>query len=427
MMAVSTMQSVPPAREPEAPALAQLDEAARVRMAADVTTAPDALRALAQDEAIMVRASLALNPAAPPQLTQVIAHDPDDRVRALLGQRLAMLLPSLPPPQRDELGAHALAILSLLAADTAIRVRAAIASVVKDMQCVPHALVMQLAQDKAASVSEPIIHFSPLLSDADLLALIAAPSGGHTITAIARRPGLSACIADAIADSHDNRAIISLLENHSAAVHEATLDGLIAKAATQRSWHTPLIRRPVLSAVAASALSEIVSASLLAELAQRSDLPAEITGDLATRLRLALAVDLVAPPGNAMPVEPDGHVLITNEIGPSGRLTEETLIAAGRRGEARLCTALLAHAAHVAPSVVERAAALRSAKGLVSLVWQADFSMRAAGVLQTLLLRLPPDEVLHPAPDGRFPLTPEEMRWQIEFLTRIGRTTERRG
>ncbi len=427
-MTTSISQKDAPARETMLEDLSGLDEATRVRLAADIKTAPDRLRALERDEAVMVRASLALNPAAPPQLTEAIAHDPDDRVRALLGQRLAMLLPSLPASQRDELSLQAIAILTKLAADTAIRVRAAIASVVKDMQCVPHALVVQLAQDKAASVAEPVIHFSPLLSDEDLLALIAAPSGGHTITAIARRPGLSACIADAIAASHDNRAITNLLENQSAAVSEATLDGLITHAAEQKSWHAPLIRRPILSAAAASALSEFVSASLLAELSQRSDLPVELSGELSTRLRRVLAVDMMPPPPQSrMTTPPEEQVLMTGDMTHAGRITEDTLLVAGRRGEARLCTALLAHAAHVPHSVVERCATLRSAKGLISLVWQADFSMRAAGVLQTLLLRLSPEEVLHPTANGGFPLTPEEMRWQIEFLTRIGRTGERRG
>jgi hypothetical protein len=61
---------------------------------------------------------------------------------------------------------------------------------------------------------------------------------------------------------------------------------------------------------------------------------------------------------------------------------------------------------------------LRSAKGVVSLVWRAGFSMRAAEPLQALLGRVPPWSVLHATPDGGFPLTTNEMRWQIEFLTR---------
>lgn len=86
-----------------------------------------------------------------------------------------------------------------------------------------------------------------------------------------------------------------------------------------------------------------------------------------------------------------------------------------------MVTALIAVAADVPASVVDRAATLRSAKGLVSLVWKAGFSMRTAGPLQTLLARLAPETVLRATPSGGFPLAVEEMRWQIDFLTRMGR------
>jgi hypothetical protein len=94
-----------------------------------------------------------------------------------------------------------------------------------------------------------------------------------------------------------------------------------------------------------------------------------------------------------------------------------------RRVEARRATAaaLLAVAAGMPISVVDRASSLRSAKGLVSLVWQAGFTMRVAVALQTLLARTAPEAVLTAGPSGGFPLAIEEMRWQLEFLGRMGR------
>jgi hypothetical protein len=103
------------------------------------------------------------------------------------------------------------------------------------------------------------------------------------------------------------------------------------------------------------------------------------------------------------------------------RLDEAAVLAAAQRGEARLCTAMLALAAEVAPTVVDRAATLRSAKGIVSLIWKAGFSMRLAGPLQVLLCRVSPGAVLRGGEGGNFPLTNEEMRWQLEFLQRTER------
>ena len=72
-------------------------------------------------------------------------------------------------------------------------------------------------------------------------------------------------------------------------------------------------------------------------------------------------------------------------------------------------------------SVVDRAASLRSAKGMVSLVWQAGFTMRARGGAADVA-RAPGARrsVLTAGPGGGFPLAVEEMRWQLEFLARMG-------
>jgi hypothetical protein len=54
-------------------------------------------------------------------------------------------------------------------------------------------------------------------------------------------------------------------------------------------------------------------------------------------------------------------------------------------------------------SVVDRAATLRSAKGLVSLAWKAGFTMRSGMAVQSVLARLAPDTILMPGPGGGFP------------------------
>ena len=86
-----------------------------------------------------------------------------------------------------------------------------------------------------------------------------------------------------------------------------------------------------------------------------------------------------------------------------------------------MATALLAVAADVPVSVVDRAATLRSAKALVSLVWRAGFSMQVAGPLQSLLARAAARARAARRLRRHFPLAVEEMRWQIDFLMRMGR------
>ena len=397
------------------------DEHTRVRLGAASDTAPDLLLALAADPRLTVRAAVAMNAAATAQVDSLLAGDADERVRTLLARKLAGLLPDLPSSQRNWLEDTALATLAQLVEDTASRVRAAIADALKDMPHAPRALILRLAQDSEMAVFDPVVRLSPLLSEADLLALMARPGSAATATAIARRAGLPAAVADAIAASADTGAIARLLENPSAAIREATLDGLVARATAHETWHQPLVRRPALSPQAARALSDIVATQLLAELASRADLPPDLAAELHTRLASRLTPE--GPPAATPRAEPDiaDAMAAAHALYADGSLDEDALLAAIERGEARTATALLAVAAGVPASVVDRAATLRSTKGLVALVWTAGFTMRSATPLQSLLARIAPAATLKATAKGAFPLSTEEMRWQIEFLGRMGR------
>ena len=406
---------------PTAPADTNLlDESERIRLAANNGASFTALHNLALDPAVMVRATVAMNASASSSLFTVLANDPDDRVRALLGRRLAALLPSLSAEDRAQLREHAVTTLLGLVNDEAERVRLAISDVIKDVPGVPHRLIVRLAHDISIAVAEPVIRLSPVLTDQDLLELVAAPPTPASVIAVARRPGLAAMVAASISECSNNDAIGALLGNRSAAISEQTLDRLIERAAQHAEWQASLVRRPRLSQHATKALAQIVTGQMLNELAERADLPADLAQDLARRIEPAVnGRDTQGQPQDAPTL--DQAARMVQEIAKSGQLTEDALIAAARRGELRLCTALLAASAGVAAEVVDRASRLRSAKGLISLVWRAGYTMRAAGPVQTVLARLPPDSVLHPTEHGDFPLTPEEMRWQVEFLTRIGR------
>jgi hypothetical protein len=235
-----------------------------------------------------------------------------------------------------------------------------------------------------------------------------------------------------------------MLLNHSAQIRESTLDALIARAADRVGWHAPLVRRPKLSARAAEALSRIVADTLLGELASRADLSEAVTAELHARLTARLLLPPVPQPSAATPyaappadapsrtdaATPSDSPTTTDAATPTnalsearararaGRLTETDLVAVASRGEAHLAAAMLAVAADVPLAVVERVATLRSAKGVVSLVWKAGFKMRLAIPLQLLLARLGPGTLLAASPSGGFPLAVEEMRWQLEFLAR---------
>jgi uncharacterized protein (DUF2336 family) len=395
------------------------DEAARVRLGAGAGTKADVLIELADDPSVTVRAALALNTAAPAKVNDDLASDRDERVRILLARKLAALAPGLSAVDQARLYQETWHTLEALVADEAVRVRAVIADAIKELPNAPRELIHQLARDSDASVCDPVIRLSPLLTTEDLLALVAMAPAAGTVLAVARRANLEPAVSDAIAATADVAAIGALLANPSAQIREATLDALVARSVDHPDWHEPLVRRPSLPPRAARMLSEIVATHLLAQLATRADLASALAEELRRRIAARLALSALEP---LAPLETTSEEALAqaHALATRGELVEECLLAAARRGEVRYATALLAVAARTPVSVVDRASSLRSAKGLVSLVWKAGFTMQVAVALQTLLARLAPDAVLIAGPAGSFPLAVEEMRWQLEFLDRMG-------
>jgi len=389
-------------------------EAARVRLGASPCTSEGMLLALALDPLVTVRAAVAMNPAVPHGVVQELASDPDERVRVLLARKVASELPGLSGAEQERLRDQALVALATLVEDEAVRVRAALADVLKDMPEAPRELILRLAHDTAVPVSEPIIRLSPLLDSGDLLALLAAPPHEAAAVAVARRAELPEDVSDAIAAAADTDAVRALLSNPFAQIREGTLDALVVRAALHADWHEPLVRRPVLPNGAAWALSTIVAAHLIEVLAQRADLDPLLAEEMTRRLaaRLAPGKSRITGAGASSSPCSSGSQLAANEA---------AVVAAARRGDAQGTAMLLAIAAGVPVALVDRASTLRSAKGIVSLAWKAGLPMRVAGSLQAVLAQLSPGSMLLPRADGQFPLSAEEMRWHCDFLARSGR------
>jgi len=387
--------------EPSSPPSA----ADRVCQAARFDSSPDALRQFAQDPDVIVRAALAINGACSPDIDAILASDADDRVRALLGSRIARLLPHIGSEAQGFAAEHVYRTLSTLAKDQATRVRAAIADEIKSMDVVPRELVMLLAQDEAVEVSAPILRLSPLLTDGDLLMLMATPPFRSTVETIANRPRLNAAVADAIVARADAPTIRTLLANRSACIQEATLDALVGRAPNHIDWHAPLVCRPNLSAKSIRALSEFITVDLLRILASRVDLdPAKI--DIVRR-RLTAGI-----------AEANDATMLAEalRLKADQRLTELAMLQAIDAGDLRRLGIFLAAASGVTICAVDRVIELRSAKGLVSLVWSGGFSMRVGAAVQASLAQFAPDHALLPTASGGFPLTTEEMEWQIELM-----------
>ncbi|MGX9965842.1 DUF2336 domain-containing protein [Roseomonas sp. F4] len=368
------------------------DAEARAAVARLPGTSPELLTYLAADREASVRQAVAAHARTPPAVARLLAEDADAEVRRELAGRIATLAPKLDAQAGSRMTRLAAGTLALLVRDAAVEVRAAIAAVLRDMPDAPRDLILQLARDTAMLVAEPVIRLSPLLTEADLLALIADPPAPATRRAVARRPALSETISDAIAETTDAAAVTALLANPSAAIREATLDRLVAGAGERPSWQAALVRRAQLPSGAARALGEIVTDHLLGVLAARPDLPEGLAASLRSRVTARLAG------------------------GTAGDDGEGALFLAAETGDRDLLLQRLAEGAGVSEARVEAALALRSARAIAGLCHSAGWSARLAAEVQVVLGGISATEVVHPTAEGGWALGEAELQWQAELL-----------
>ncbi len=405
----------------EAKQLAQsADPDIRRRLAARPDVVPELLYYLAEDPVPAVRREIASNTAAPAQANLLLASDADETVRSGIAAKIARLAPGLSLEEQDRLRRSTHEALQLLARDQVTRVRQILAEALKDVAHAPPEVIRRLARDAELAVSGPVLEFSPVLTDEDLLEIIHSRPASGALSAISRRTEVHALVADAIADTDDSAAIAVLLANPSAQIREETLDRLIVRAPEHEEWHGPLVHRPQLPARAAARLAHFVAENLVQTLQLRRDLDPETAAAVTAAVRRRL--DERGPPEirqSRTDHAVDKPMEVARKMYDSGLLDEAMLANALSSNDRDFVMAGLAVSGDLPLDLVHKIVVTQSAKGVVSLAWKAGMSMPFAVQLQTRLARLPPADVIGPKRGSGYPLAVEEMTWQIKFFASL--------
>ncbi|MBI5165376.1 MAG: DUF2336 domain-containing protein [Magnetospirillum sp.] len=394
------------------------DPRVRAELAGRSDIRPEILYFLAEDSAADVRRQVANNPDSPPQADLLLAGDSDDGVRSGLAAKIARFAPGLTAHEQDRLRRMTFEALEMLARVQIPKVRTILSEALKDVAHAPPEVIRRLARDVEIAVAAPVLQFSPVLGDDDLLAVIASSPIAGALAAISRRSVVNVAVADAIAASEDVEAIAVLLTNPSAQIREETLDRLADRAVDIESWHLPLVHRPVLPARTAQKLARFVAASLLEGLAARNDLDPAATKAVAAVVRKRideLAADAPTRATARRDSDESAAVARAQKLHAAGKLDETMIDTALSGGDHAFVVAALAVRAHLPLPLVQKVVKTQSAKGMVAVTWKAKLSAAAAVQLQSRLLRLSSSRLLS-ARGGNWPLTSDEMTWQLEFL-----------
>ena len=229
----------------------------------------------------------------PMQLTQDdvarLMADPSSEVRAETTAKIAsqFTTEALSPAERK----IAEDIFRKLVKDVELRVREALASHLKNSPELPHDVAMALAKD-VDSVSLPMIKFSEVLTDEDLIEIV-RDQGAAKQVAVAQRPSVSPSVADALVDTGNQKAVARLVANDGAKLNEKLLGRVMDEYQESTAVSDSLARRPNMPATVSAQLVEKLTERLQDFLLSKHDVSPDIASNLILQARERATMSLV--------------------------------------------------------------------------------------------------------------------------------------
>ena len=384
------------------------DHTIRSELASRDDVQPEILYFLAEDKVPEVRRSIAANAAAPRHADLVLARDHDDDVRADLALKIGRLIPGITGGQSERLQEITFEILAILAQDQLPRVRRIIAEEIKHATHAPKPLVAKLAQDVELIVAAPILEFSPLLNDSDLLEIIHAGVADGGLSAISRRSAVSDKVARAIVAANDIPAVATLLANPSAQIREDTLDQIIERAEKAEPLHEPLARRPELSLGAIRRIAGFVSAAILEVMRTEHKLDDDTAKEVSEAVKRRIQKE------STEQIESVADKVA--KLQALGRLTEDAVTQAAELGQRGFLAEALALKAGVSAAVVNKMMDSRSGKAVTAISWKAGLTARGSMKLQRHGARIAANAMIHARDGVNYALSDTEMNWFLTYF-----------
>jgi len=221
-------------------------------------------------------------------------------------------------------------ILRRLTRDVEMAIRVALAQRLSEDTTAPHDLILLLVDD-SIEVARPLILHSPLLTEADVLTLIAEAGVSHQ-EAVASRPNIGEPVTEALARCEHESVLLALVRNVTARISETTYNVLVEKSRAITGLAEPLVRRPDLPPQLATQMCEWVSDALKNYIKTNYTIAARTVDSALADANKVLKSE---PPGPKDP-PPDSAQKLIEKLAASGQLKAGFLMRVLSQGQADL-------------------------------------------------------------------------------------------
>ncbi|MCG8695878.1 MAG: DUF2336 domain-containing protein [Minwuiales bacterium] len=266
-----------------------------------------------------------------------LLQDPSGETRAATAEKVADGFGSGSMTEQEREIAEE--IFRLMLKDAEVRVRQALSERLKENPDVPHDVVKGLAGD-VAEVALPVLEFSQVLSDDDLIEIVRSQPEGHQI-AVAKREGVSESVSEALADTNSEEVVATLMENDNAEIGEKTFQKVLDNFGESERVNAPMAKRQELPVSVSERLVNLVSDALKDHLVTHHEMSADMATDLILQSRERATLSLLDNEDQL-----DAAQLV-QQLKRNGRLTPTIILRALCLGDIEFFEAAIAELAGV--------------------------------------------------------------------------------
>jgi len=218
-------------------------------------------------------------------------------------------------------------IFRVMVRDVEVKVREALSNQLMRSHAVPHDVAIALAHD-VDTVSLPMLQFSAVLSDKDLLEIVQT-SDTDKHMAVAKRATVNPRVASALVKTGSKDVALTLTQNRGANLPPVALHEIIDRYGDDEVFHEPMVARRHLPMAVAEKLVHKVSEALRDRIVESHELPPNLAADLVMQSleRATLAVSA----GNASNEEQVERLV--EQMDSNHRLTPSIIVRAVMMGD----------------------------------------------------------------------------------------------
>ncbi len=220
---------------------------------------------------------------------RILVRHPDPEKRANAAQRICRTVRT--SSLSDSETQLATDLLKFMAKDAVEMVRRALAITLRNSQELPRSVALQLISD-VDNIALPIIEFSPVLTDEDLIEVLKSDAAAK-ILAVARRPKVSGNLVKAIVRYGDSKAVATVAANDGALIDADTAEDILDFYYDDDLIKEAMISRADLPNTIMEKLISMVSEEAAVILNEKHKIAAPQAVNIASQARERASLDLV--------------------------------------------------------------------------------------------------------------------------------------